>query len=108
MSEFSSRVEAQRQILKAVNSKAWKKEQLFALTGSAIQRWATANGVDGSAQLLKLLNLASAQIFVMSNHSDDPIAGTYLITKQRVATLEGQVRDELSSSQFSEVLARAE
>ena len=105
MNEFSSRVEAQRQILRAVNSKAWNKEQLFALTSSAIQRWASVNDVDVSARLVKLLTSASAQIFVMANHSDDPIAGTYSITRQRVAALEEQVRNELASPPYSEVSA---
>jgi len=92
----SSRVEAQRQILKAVNSREWSGEQLFALTTAAIQRWASANGVDTSTALVKLLNSASAQIFVMANHSDDPIAGSYVMSKQRVVAIALQVKEELA------------
>ena len=96
MGEFSSRVEAQRQILKVVNSRDWPREQLFAVTAAAIQRWASTNGLDTSAAVVKLLNSASAQIFVMANHSDDPIAGIYALSKQRVVVLARQVQEELS------------
>jgi hypothetical protein len=97
MGEFSSRVEAQRQILKVVNSRDWSGEQLFAVTTAAIQRWASTNGLDTSTAVVKLLHSASAQIFVMANHSDDPIAGTYSLSKQRVVVLARQVQEELSS-----------
>ena len=95
MSEFSSRVDAQRQILRVVNDKPWKSEQLFALNTKAIQRWTSANHIDASTRLVKLLDAASAQIFVMANHSDDPIAGTYVLTRERVAAIESQIRKEL-------------
>jgi hypothetical protein len=97
MGEFSSRVEAQRQILKVVNGRPWPREQLFALTTAAIQRWTSANGVDASTTFVKLLNSASAQIFVMANHSDDPIAGSYALSKQKVAAIAQQVGEELST-----------
>jgi hypothetical protein len=97
MGEFSSRVESQRQILKVVNGEPWAKEQLFALTTSAIQRWASVNNVDMSTRLVKLLNSASAQIFVMANHSDDPIAGSYALSRQSVETIAGQLQEELSN-----------
>ena len=97
MGELSSRVEAQRQILKVVNSRDWSGEQLFAMTTAAIQRWASTNGLDASTAVVKLLHSASAQIFVMANHSDDPIAGTYALSKQRVVVLARKVQEELSS-----------
>ena len=39
-----------------------------------------------------LLHLACAQIFVMANHSDDPIAGPYSLSKQRVVVLARQIK----------------
>ena len=100
MSEFSSRVDAQRQILRAVNEGRWKSEQLFALNRKALQRWASVNHIDASTRLVKLLNAASAQIFVMANHSDDPVAGTYVITRERVNAIENQIREELDREQL--------
>jgi hypothetical protein len=97
MGEFSSRVEAQRQILKVVNNRDWLGEQLFAITTPAIQRWASTNGLDTSTAVVKLLHSASAQIFVMANHSDDPIAGSYTLSKQKVLSIARQVQEELSS-----------
>ncbi len=96
MGEFSSRIESQRQILKAVNSKPWPKEELFALNTSAIQRWTSANNVDGSSNLAKLLYSASAQIFVMANHSEDQIASSYVMSKDKVNAIALQVSDEMS------------
>lgn len=97
MGEFSSRVETQRQILKVVNSRDWPSEQLFAVTTAAIQRWASINGLDTSTTIVKLLHSASVQIFVMANHSDDPIAGTAALSKQMVLVLARQVQEELSN-----------
>jgi hypothetical protein len=97
MGEFSSRVEAQRQILKVVNSRDCLGAQPFAVTTAAIQRWASTNGLDTSTAVVKLLHSVSAQIFVMANHIDDPIAETYSLSKQRVVVLARQVQEELSS-----------
>lgn len=100
MSEFSNRVEAQRQILGVVNTKSWKNEQLFALNQKAIQRWMIANQVQPSSGLVRLLYEASAQIFVMANHSDDPIAGAYLLTREKVSSIENQIREELTNTDY--------
>lgn len=97
MGEFSSRIESQRQILKAVNSRAWAKEQLFALNTSAIQRWTSINNIDSSSRLAKLLSSASAQIFVMANHSEDQIAGAYALSKERVDSIAVQVFEEVTN-----------
>jgi hypothetical protein len=96
MTELSNRVEAQRKILRVVNSRRWRNEQLFSLTTSAIYRWASRNGLDTSSKLFGLLSSASAQIFVTANHSDDPVAGTYLITQQRVTEIERDVKTEVA------------
>lgn len=95
MSEFTGRVEAQRQILTAINRNASKVEQLFSLNAAAIQRWVAANHIVPSSPLVKLLHEASAQIFAMANHSDDPVAGTYKLTRQRVAALSQKIEREL-------------
>jgi hypothetical protein len=97
MGEFSSRIESQRQILKAVNSRPWAREQLFALTTGAIQRWASVNNIDTSSRLAKLLNSASAQIFVMANHSEDQVTGTYALSKVKVDAIATQVNEEISN-----------
>lgn len=96
MGEFSNRIESQRQILKAVNSRTWAKEQLFSLNTSAIQRWTSVNNVDSSSRLAKLLYSASAQIFVMANHSEDQIAQAYLLSKDRVDAIALKVCAEIS------------
>lgn len=96
MSEFSNRVDAQRQILRVVNEKPWKNEQLFALSAKAIQRWTSVNHIDASTRLVRLLSDASAQIFIMANHSDDPIAGVYILTCERVNAIATEIRGELN------------
>ena len=96
MEEFSSRVEAQRQLVQAVNTHEWRQEQLFALTTKAIQRWSTVNHIDPAARLVQLLQTASLQVFIMANHSDDPIAGAYLLSRKRVQTIENELRAELN------------
>ncbi len=97
MEEFSSRVEAQRQLVQAVNTHPWEQEQLFALTAKAIQRWSTVNHIDPAGRLVQLLHVASLQVFIMANHSDDPIAGAYLLSRKRVQTIEDELRAELKN-----------
>ena len=98
MGEFSSRVDAQRQILKVVNDKPWKSEQLLALNSKAIQRWITVNHLDAATRLVTLLDEASSRIFVMANLSDDPIAADYKLTREQVDSLELNIREELASN----------
>jgi hypothetical protein len=105
MSEFTSRVDAQRTILKTANERPWPREQLFALNAKAITRWASANRIDASSRLVKLLNAASAQIFIMANHSDDPIAGTYSLTRDQLDAIEGQLKAELEAQPYWEIAA---
>ena len=97
MSEFLNRVEAQRQILRIVNERPWKREQLFALNSKAIQRWTSANQIDTSEPVVHLLSVASAEIFIMANHSDDPIAGEYQMTQGRVTAIASELKATLSS-----------
>jgi hypothetical protein len=95
MEEFSSRVDAQRQLVQAVNSHNWSHEQLFALTEKAIQRWSAVNHIDPISPLMQLLRAASLQVFIMANHSDDPITGTYVLSRKRVQSIEAELRAEL-------------
>ena len=92
MEEFSSLVEVQRHLVKAVNSHPWKQEQLFALTKKAIQRWSAVNGMNPESYLVQLLKSASSEVFVMANHRDDPIAGTYVLSRKRVGAIEADLR----------------
>jgi hypothetical protein len=102
MSEFSSRVDAQRTILKVVNGGPWQSEELFALNAKAIARWASVNHIDATARLVRLLSDASAQVFIMANHSDDPVAGAYPITKDRLDAIEAQLKQELEAGHYWE------
>ena len=96
MEEFSSRVEIQRHLVQAVNSRPWKQEQLFSLTDKAIQRWSIANGINPQRSLVQLLKSASSEVFVMANHSDDPIAGAYVLSRRRVQAIKTDIEAELS------------
>jgi hypothetical protein len=92
MSEFSSRMETQRQILRLVNERIGSNEKLFALNSKAIQRWRAANNIEASAHIVQLLVAASNRLFVMSNHSDDPIAGTHQLMRESVKAIQDQIR----------------
>jgi hypothetical protein len=87
MNEFSSRIDAQRSLLKIVNEKVRKNEELFSLTTKAIERWSSANSIGASSQIVQLLNAASSRIFTMANWSDDPIAGEYILSEQEVSAI---------------------
>jgi hypothetical protein len=97
MSEFNSRVDAQRRLLKIVNERSWGSEQLFSLSEKAISRWSAANRLDASSKFVRLLREASERIFAMANHSDDPICGVYRLSEKELTT----IGENLKSAELS-------
>lgn len=95
MSEFNSRIEAQRRIVQIVNSAAWS-EELFGLSSKAIQRWTVANHVDPAEEVVPLIKAAAAELFFLADQSQDQISAEYVSAAQRVSeiasTLELQMR----------------
>lgn len=77
MSEFNSRVAAQRKVLQLVNRRSWVSEELFGLSSKAIDRWIEVNRIDPEAALVKLVKAASAKLFFLANKSQEQVSDEY-------------------------------
>ena len=77
MDDFNNRMTAQRELLKVVNARVWPNENLFSLSGKAIDRWLSANGIDRDAPLAQLVCAASRALFFLANKSQEQITDEY-------------------------------
>lgn len=77
MSEFNNRIDAQRQILRIVNSVGWRDEPLFGLSGKALERWVSRNGLHPETPLVRLLHTAAAELFFLANRSQEQVTEEY-------------------------------
>jgi hypothetical protein len=95
MSEFNNRVDAQRQVLKAVNAQKSLKEDLLGLTGKAIQRWVTVNGVDHDSTLVRLINSVGDKLFFLANKSQEQISEEYKILSSEIENILNAIKTEI-------------
>ena len=98
MSEFNNRIDAQRRILRIVNGSRNLREQLFGLSGGALDRWARANNVDQHDPLLELLNQAASKLFFLSNKSQEQITDEYQSLSAEVAELTERIQAATSNA----------
>jgi hypothetical protein len=94
MSEFNSRIEAQRCVLEIVNSKQWN-EELFGLSSKAVQRWTVANQLEPDLPVVVFIRGAAAELSFLANQSQDQISEEYTSSSQRIAELASSIREEL-------------
>lgn len=92
MSEFNNRIDAQRRILRLVNSSQGVQEELFGLSSGALERWARVNGFDEHDPLPALLKQAAAKLFFLSNKSQEQITEEYQSLSADVTSLTEQIR----------------
>jgi hypothetical protein len=94
MTEFNSRIEAQRQVLQIVNSRPWA-EELFSLSSKAIQRWIFVNRLNAGSSIVSLVQLAAKELFFLANHSEDQISREYLTSAQQIAEIARLLKTEM-------------
>lgn len=95
MSEFSNRIEAQRQILRIVNRRSWGGEQLFSLSSKAISRWVDINRLDASAQMVCLVTAAAEKLFFLANKSQEQVSEDYRATSIAIAAIASLLETEM-------------
>ena len=96
MSEFQSRIEAQRNVLGNVNSYSWN-EELMGLSRKSIDRWLAQNGLSLESELAALLAAISAKLFFLSNKSQQQVTDEYRSNSLEVSKLTEALRDHLSN-----------
>ena len=96
MSEFNNRIDAQRRILRIVNSSQRQREELFGLSAGALERWSRRNAIQPGDKLLGLLNEAAGKLFFLSNKSQEQITEEYSALSAEVDRLALQIKDACS------------
>ena len=94
--EFNNRIAAQRHILQIVNRQAWPAEDLFGLSEKALARWATANSIKPSSQLLTLVTTASERLFFLANKSQEQVTDEYASISKEISKLSELIEMEIS------------
>ncbi|WP_313246253.1 hypothetical protein [Stenotrophomonas rhizophila] len=90
MNSFNDRIEAQRSILRAVNSALWPVEPLHGLSRKSIDRWMIANRVDPHCPIVDLILSAAGKLMFLANKSQEQITDEY---SQRVGDINSIVID---------------
>ena len=84
MDEFVSRMATQRHVLNVVNRKVASTEKLFGLSSNAIERWAVANRLEPTSDIVRLLRRISSELFFMATRSQEPVSAEYELQRQRI------------------------
>ena len=84
MDEFVGRMATQRHVLNVVNRRA-SHEKLFGLSSCAIERWAVANRLEPTSEIIRLLKRISSELFFMATRSQEPVSAEYELQRQRIS-----------------------
>lgn len=90
MNEFNNRIDAQREVLRIVNSKRWD-EELLGLSNSAIGRWTRANRLSPAEDLSLALYDAADKLFFLANKSQEQITAEYRVLSVQVSDLTDRI-----------------
>jgi hypothetical protein len=86
VTEFNTRIAAQRRMLEIINSRKWN-EELFSLASKAIERWLVNNRIDNSSELATLVRAGGAKLFFLANKSQEQITEDYRLLSKEVRDL---------------------
>ena len=95
MSEFLNRMNAQRALLRVVNSRQWR-EELFGLSSRAIDRWVSSNNLGADVEAVSLLRLASDQLSFLANKSQEQVSDKYRSAAENVERLAREIGEKLT------------
>ncbi|MCY4303406.1 MAG: hypothetical protein OXC62_01260 [Aestuariivita sp.] len=70
--------------MKIVNGKTDLSEKLFGLSHSAIKRWAMANQIEFSSEIIRSLSQISSDLFFIATRSQDPVGSDYKLRCQKI------------------------
>lgn len=96
MSEFSNRIDAQRQVLQLVNRIKWEQEELFGLSSKAIDRWISVNLINAQSLLVKLIKESAAKLFFLANKSQEQVTDEYKSTSNEIAVIAQAIELEIN------------
>jgi hypothetical protein len=99
--EFNNRVAAQRAILRVINRKPWKTEQLFGLSSKAIDRWVLVNRIEPGSRLVKLVKDVAAKLFFLANKSQEQVSDEYTSVRTEIITACDAIKIEVEAATHS-------
>jgi hypothetical protein len=97
-SDFNNRMEAQREFLKEVNSRAWPAEQLSALSEGAIQRWITVNRLESRDEIVLQVKNAGEALYFLANKSQEQVSEEYQRRSNDFATILRRLKEAMAMS----------
>lgn len=92
MTEFSNRIDAQRHILKIVNSSMNVSEPLLSLSNKSIKRWYTVNQINNELSLVGKITEASEKLFFLANKSQEQITGEYKSISREISEITNEIK----------------
>ncbi len=98
MHEFNNRIEAQRAILKTINSRNWTSEELAGLAHNTIDRWVSVNRIDPESKLVALVRECGAKLFFLANRSQDQISDEYERATGQLESVRQAIERELAGA----------
>jgi hypothetical protein len=97
MPEFNDRMSIQRQIVQMVNRGSGGQEKLYGLSSNAIERWLSANSIERTSAISRLLKDVSSKLFFLAAKSQEHISEEYLITASEIESVTSEIQRELSA-----------
>lgn len=98
---FSDRMEAQRAILKQINQVTWPREELFALSEDAIQRWLSVNRLGEDYEVVKLAREAGDALLFLANASQEQVSPDYVSRSANVTAILERLRSIMASERLA-------
>ncbi|MNG87294.1 hypothetical protein D3C73_345080 [compost metagenome] len=105
MSEFSNRIQAQREALKVVNGSGLFREPLLSLTEKAIDRWSNNNDLSNTDRAILLLKAMSGTLFFLANKSQEQVTEDYRILSKKVNDQLSELEIELKNRVVSKTIS---
>lgn len=98
MNEFNNRIDAQRNILRIVNKRSWRAEELTGLSNKAIDRWVLVNQIDATSRLAELIRAVGRALFFLANKSQEQVTDEYKHRSREVFALTNEIATEIENS----------
>lgn len=92
--EFNNRMNAQRRVLRVVNTRRWS-EDLFGISEKAIERWSLANQLPMNSKLVQLVLRTSENLLFLANRSHEQVTDEYSSMQAEIEDLCSQIEAEL-------------
>jgi hypothetical protein len=98
---FSDRMDAQRAILKQINQVSWPREELFALSEDAIQRWISVNRLGEEYEVVRLAREAGDALLFLANASQEQVSPEYASRTANVTAILERISNAMASQKLA-------